>query len=262
LIFGFGTVLAGGCVGRTLVRAAEGSLGAWLVLCVCAVSAAATVSGPLAPLRQWLVENTAVQLPGGGAGLTQILGLSRGYIIALAVVTALAIIAFMGRSTRSAGLIAAGAALGGLVVAGWWITGRLGQDEFSLAVSRPVSLGFAGPMAQLVVATTGAGAYFPFGTALLVGVLMGSGGSALLTRAFHWTLPQGTQLVRLLVGASLMGAGAMLAGGCNIGLGLSGLSTCSVSAILAMAAIFLGMRLGLVWLQYAERPRHSVPLPA
>lgn len=260
LIFGFGTVLAGGCVGRTLVRAAEGSLGAWLVLCVCALSAAATISGPLAPLRLWLVENTAVQIPGGGVALTELPGLSRGYIIVLVTVTALAIIAFVGRTTRSAAFIAAGVALGALAVAGWWITGRLGQDEFSLAIARPVSLGFAGPMAQMVIATGGGGAYFPFGTALLAGVLLGSGASALWTRTFHWVLPQGTQLVRLMVGAGLMGAGAMLAGGCNIGLGLSGLSTCSMSAILAVAAIFLGMRLGLVWLQYAESA--SPPVPA
>ena len=146
LIFGFGTVLAGGCVGRILVRAAEGNLGAWLVLLVCAVTAAVVVGGPLAPLRLWLFETTAVQLPDGRVSLAELLGLPRGLIVALATVAALVIFAFVGRATRSGALIAAGAAIGGLVVAGWWITGQLAQDEFSIAVARPVSLGFAGPI--------------------------------------------------------------------------------------------------------------------
>jgi hypothetical protein len=262
LIFGFGTVLAGGCVGRILVRAAEGNLGAWLVMLVCAVTAAVVVGGPLASLRLWLFDTTVVPLPGEGLSLPELLGLPRGLIIVLATVAALVVIAFVGRATRSGALIAAGAAIGGLVVAGWWITGQLAQDEFSIAVTRPVSLGFAGPMAQVAIATTGGGSLYPFGSAPLVGVLFGSVASALLTRSFHWTVPQVAQLFRLLAGGSFMGIGAMLAGGCNIGLGLSGLSTCSVGAILAVAAIFLGMRFGLVWLQYTERASPSVPVHA
>jgi uncharacterized membrane protein YedE/YeeE len=258
LIFGFGTALAGGCVGRTLVRAAEGNLGAWLVLLVCAVTAAAVVGGPLSPLRQWLFDTTAVQLPGGSASLTEVLGLPPGLTIMLASLVVLVVIASAGHATRSGALIAAGVTIGGLVVAGWWITGALAQDEFSFTVARPVSLAFAGTLAQTVIATAGGGSYYAFGTALLVGVLLGSAGSALLTRSFRWTMPQGTQLIRLLTGGSCMGTGAILAGGCNISLGLSGLSTCSVSAVLAVVAIFLGMRLGLVWLQHAEKSGPSV----
>jgi hypothetical protein len=254
--------LAGGCVGRILVRAVERSLGAWLVLLVCAVTAAVVVGGPLASLRLWLFDTTAVLLPGEGLSLPELLGLPRGLIIVLATVAALVVIAFVGRATRSGALIAAGAAIGGLVVAGWWITGQLAQDEFSIAVTRPVSLGFAGPMAQVAIATTGGGSLYPFGSAPLVGVLFGSVASALLIRSFHWTVPQVAQLLRLLAGGSFMGIGTMLAGGCNIGLGLSGLSTCSVGAILAVAAIFLGMRFGLVWLQYTERASPSVPVHA
>jgi uncharacterized membrane protein YedE/YeeE len=258
LIFGFGTALAGGCVGRTLVRAAEGNLGAWLVLLVCAVTAAAVVGGPLSPLRQWLFDTTAVQLPGGSASLTEVLGLPPGLTIMLASLVVLVVIASAGHATRSGALIAAGVTIGGLVVAGWWITGALAQDEFSFTVARPVSLAFAGTLAQTVIATAGGGSYYAFGTVLLVGVLLGSAGSALLTRSFRWTMPQGTQLIRLLTGGSCMGTGAILAGGCNISLGLSGLSTCSVSAVLAVVAIFLGMRLGLVWLQHAEKSGPSV----
>jgi hypothetical protein len=44
-----------------------------------------------------------------------------------------------------------------------------------------------------------------------------------------------------------MGFGAMIAGGCNIGQGLTGLSTLSVTSLLAVFGIFAGMLLGLFW---------------
>jgi uncharacterized membrane protein YedE/YeeE len=45
---------------------------------------------------------------------------------------------------------------------------------------------------------------------------------------------------RHLVGASLMGLGAVLAMGCSIGQGLSGLSTLSLASLIASMAIFAG----------------------
>jgi uncharacterized membrane protein YedE/YeeE len=45
---------------------------------------------------------------------------------------------------------------------------------------------------------------------------------------------------RHLVGASLMGMGAVFAMGCSIGQGLSGLSTLSLSSLIASSAILAG----------------------
>ena len=50
----------------------------------------------------------------------------------------------------------------------------------------------------------------------------------------------------------MMGAGAIMAGGCNIGQGLTGISTLSIESVMAVIAIFSGMFLGVKWLQYAE----------
>jgi len=49
-----------------------------------------------------------------------------------------------------------------------------------------------------------------------------------------------------------MGLGAALAGGCNIGNGLSGISALSVRAIIATGAIVAGLRLGLAWIEKEE----------
>jgi hypothetical protein len=47
----------------------------------------------------------------------------------------------------------------------------------------------------------------------------------------------------------MMGLGAALAGGCNIGQGLSGVSTLSVGSFAAASAIFVGAVLGVKWLE-------------
>jgi len=46
-----------------------------------------------------------------------------------------------------------------------------------------------------------------------------------------------------------MGFGAMVAGGCNIGQGLSGVSTLAAGSLLAAGAIFAGAVLAVKWLE-------------
>lgn len=50
-----------------------------------------------------------------------------------------------------------------------------------------------------------------------------------------------------LAGGAMMGIGAIFAGGCNIGQGLSGVSTLSVTSLLAAASVFFGAALGVNW---------------
>ena len=51
-VFGIGMMLANGCASRHLVLAGTGNLRAWAVFALFAVTAWATISGPLAPLRE------------------------------------------------------------------------------------------------------------------------------------------------------------------------------------------------------------------
>ena len=54
-----------------------------------------------------------------------------------------------------------------------------------------------------------------------------------------------------LLGGFLMGVGAVMARGCNVGQGLTGLATLSLQSVVATAAIVFGMRIGLWWLERA-----------
>jgi uncharacterized protein len=137
-------------------------------------------------------------------------------------------------------------------VAGWWITGYLAQDEFSTL--RPASLTFSGPVArasEYLLAGRGSGSGFD--VSLATGVLAGAWVSSLLSRRYRWVPPDSGHVLHALAGGTLMGVGAILAGGCNIGQGLSGMSTLSVGSLLAVVAIVLGMGLGIAWLERTER---------
>jgi hypothetical protein len=146
---------------------------------------------------------------------------------------------------RSLGQIAAGIAIGILIAAGWFATGYLGADDFNPA---PVtSLTFIAPIAdalQYVMLSTGS--TLNFGIVTVFGVFAGSLVTALLTGRFHWegfTSPR--HMLRSAGGAALMGAGGVMAFGCSIGQGLTGLSTLALASFVAVAGILLGTAAGL-----------------
>jgi len=261
LVFGFGTMLAGGCVGRTLVRVGEGNLGALIALGAIAFAAAMTLYGFVEPLRIWLSTRNSFSVESGDASFSSVLQLPAALTTTMLVTACLLLILFVGKRSRSTGLLLAGAGIGLLVVAGWAITGYFSQDLFSL--HRPSSLSYAGPLANTsVVITTGSllGMSTQFGIALVVGTIAGAILISVITHSFKWTLPDKKHVAHLLVGGSFMGFGAILAGGCNIGQGLSGLSTGSIQSLIAVLAIALGMRLGVAWLMKTELSDKPLPV--
>ena len=79
--------------------------------------------------------------------------------------------------------------------------------------------------------------------ATMRGVLAGSLGAALVAGEFRWeSLESPRQTGRYLAGGVMMGAGGVLAGGCTVGAGLSGVSTASLAALLALAAMAASAR--------------------
>jgi len=80
----------------------------------------------------------------------------------------------------------------------------------------------------------------------VLGVLAGSLSHALLTRRFRWEGFAGVEdTANHLVGAALMGAGGVLALGCTVGQGLSGISTLALGSVITLAALIAGAVLGL-----------------
>ena len=234
-LFGAGMVLAGGCVSRLTVLTGSGNLRALLVLIVFAVTAHAVMKGALAPIREALGGAT---LPGGeAAALSSWPG---GEIWPLVIAAAAALFPLFSHARLSH--LAMAGAIGLLVPLGWIGTGFVLLDDFDPIPLQ--SMGFTGPMADTLfwaVAATSIPA--GFGTGLAAGVILGSLAAALAAGEFRWQSLEGPrQTGRYLAGAVLMGVGGVLAGGCTVGAGLSGVSTASLAALLALAAMAASAR--------------------
>lgn len=250
LMFGIGMMLAQGCAARNLVRLGGGNLRAFVVVLVFAAAAAATMRGILAPGRVELERLTRVNL--GAAGVPELLAGALGtaaeqarWIVALGAAGVLAALCFANAAFRSSPRnIVAGLAIGLLVTAGWYLTGALAQDEFN--PMPPASLTFVAPLGdslQYVTLFTGMSANF--GIALVGGVILGAFLTALVRRRFQIEgFGSQRDFIRQLGGAVLMGTGGVLALGCTIGQGLTGVSTLSLGSVLAAVSIIAGGFLG------------------
>ena len=232
LTFGAGMVLTRGCVGRLTVLGATGNLRAVTALLIFAVVAHATLKGVLSPLR------TAA----GDVGPTiAALSLSDTFggtlpLIVFAAITA----AVLWRSGSSIRSLLSGAIIGGLVATGWVGTGFILYDDFDPIAFE--SIAFTSPWTDSIfwtLASTSVSA--KFGVGLVGGVIAGAFLSAAATGRLSWQSFDGpAHFGRFAAGASLMGFGGVLAGGCTIGAGLSGIPSLSIVPITALLAIGFG----------------------
>lgn len=263
-LFGVGMVLASGCGAKTLVRLGGGNLKSLVVLVFLGLAAYMSLRGLFADGRLWL-NTFAVQLPAQQdlpALVATRYGLTPGSaLLACAVVGAgsLGLFALSSRDSWQPGPLVGSVLIGATVVAGWYLSGQLAfvaEDPETLAPAflatnsgRMESLSFVAPYAyslELLMLWTDASRHVSIGIATTAGVVAGALGAALASRSFRLEGFRDTpDLVRHLVGASLMGFGGVTALGCTIGQGLSGLSTLSLGAVLTVIGIITGAALTL-----------------
>jgi hypothetical protein len=260
VMFGFGMVLASGCGGKTLVRIGGGSLKAVVVFLVMALFAYMTMRGIFGVLRVATIEHVHVTL-GTPQDLPSILGLGRK-AVAAAVVLALAVYIFYSRTFREQPrLMAGGIVIGLLVAAGWYATGSVGfieedpntlEPRFLATNTRSIeSLTFVAPLAywlDLLMFWSDTSRSLTFGIAAVTGVPLGALVHALASRSFRWEgFADRQDLARHMAGAAMMGVGGVVAFGCTIGQGISGLSLMATGSLLTTVAIVGGAWLGLAW---------------
>jgi len=239
LMFGAGMILARGCASRLLVLSATGNLRALVTGLILTIVAQASLRGGLAPAREVLAEMWTVPggpardllaVVGGGAGL----GLALGLVgLAFGVVLARRQTVGLSRSVAAVGV--------GLAVAlGWIFTYAMTQASFEPLI--PGSVSFTGPAADTLMGFVNERTLpLDFNVGLVPGVFIGSAIMALLSR--EWRLQGfegGPSMLRYFAGAGLMGFGAMLAGGCAVGAGVTGGAIFALTAWLALFAMWFG----------------------
>jgi uncharacterized membrane protein YedE/YeeE len=255
-LFGSGMIFARGCASRILVLSATGNMRTLMTGLVLTVVAQSSLRGILSPLREklstiWLVEP-------GSRDLSQYLPQYSGIVIGLLVL----VLAFMAIRHSQIGYAkpAAAAIVGLTIAAGWLFTAQLSALSFeNISVE---SITFTGPSANTLMALINEPSIpMSFGIGLVPGVFLGSFISSVTSGTFEFqcfNIETGTR--RYIGGAVMMGFGGMLAGGCAVGAGLSGGSMFSLTALIALTAMWFSAGLTDL-IVYREASSTPVGLP-
>jgi uncharacterized membrane protein YedE/YeeE len=254
-IFGIGMVLAEGCGSGIIYRTGEGLLSAWFAVFGFFMGIGATTNGILSPLLMLLKnENLSLSLSGKpNAALWELIG--NGPAIKWSVISVLSFMLLLfilrgkpfavrkreGLSWPVTGVLVgvmgavafwASEFWGGGFARGFSFTTPTGELFFTVLTGNAKSRFF--PMFNLGPFQTTWAAFY------IIGVPLGSYVSAKALKKFKWRVPSARQLVTVMGGSIMMGFGAVLAGGCNVGQALSGFATLSIGSIVATVAIIAG----------------------
>jgi uncharacterized membrane protein YedE/YeeE len=267
-LFGIGMTLASGCGQRTLVRLGGGNLKSLLVVLLLGLTAYMTMRGLLALVRVNAIEPTNIDLAAKGIanqGIDTLIGSAIGadasstvtWIVSIVLGLGLVIYAFAsGTFRRSFDNILAGIVIGLVIPAGWYATGVIGFDDFEPV--RFESYTFIAPTGDsLMYLLTYTGSTISFGVAAVGGVILGSFLYVILTGNFRLeTFTDRGDMLRHVFGGIAMGFGGVLALGCTIGQGVTGLSTLALGSLLSLVSIIFGSALTMK-IEYYRLDDHS-----
>lgn len=224
LIFGVGMVIAKSCVSGLFYKLGSGMLGALVGL---------TGWGAGELLARQLTVPGPTVLPGGeGATISGLLGLPR-LVVAILLLVAVAVALWRRPGRESTvhdwqwGWRRIGVGLGVAITAGWALA-ALGGASF-------------GPSSVGAVASVADGSPNYWLITFLLGIVAGGTLSARTSGSSWLRGEEPVRYLQLAAGGLLLGAGGWIAGGCNLGHGLSGVAQLNVSSLVVVAAMVAGV---------------------
>ena len=250
LIFGIGMVAASSCVTGLFYKTGHGMVGALIGLATWAVGDILVYLGPLSGLRASLRAPDLV-VEGQSATLFNLPGI--GGTALLLVILAIAAL-YLWRAPRNQRdklwkWPVLGAATG-IFMSLAWLLARAGGSDYTFGTSGVPS----GVVSALTGELEGGTPWIPL---TLLFLLPGAFLAARYAGTFWLRGETGRRYAELAVGGLLMGAGAGIAGGCNLGHSLVGvplLSLGSITSTLAMiAGVFLAVAVGRLFSARSKR---------
>ena len=246
LMFGYGMALSGNCGYGALARLGGGDLRSFVIVLVMGLSAYVALSGPLAQARVWLFPvETGATSPQGFTQILESAGVPAGVtgLVVGGILIALAL--SRAEMRRSYSQIFWAAIVGLAIVSGWIGTHWVAATGFE---AEPVEThSFAGPIGDTIYySMTASGNALSFSVGSVFGVIIGAALGSYSKGHFRWEACEDPrELKRQILGAAIMGPGAILAVGCSVGQGISAFSLLAFSAPVTFIAIFAGAAIGL-----------------
>jgi uncharacterized membrane protein YedE/YeeE len=248
-VFGMGIVLAGGCGSGILYRVGEGSLAYVLAVFGFLFGILVTKFGFLKPMYEALISQVVYLGEDTTPTLYNIVGVNKWIVIAVVSIVLLFFV-YQGRPFKKAkkgyawhlvGILA-----GAIAVAAFWASDFYG--------GRARGLSFTGPVREFFLAVlwgnsqaassdktlTLLGVTFSWSSLYVLAVPIGGFLSARALQEFKLKVSPPDEMLKVLLGGFMMGVGAQIGGGCNIGHSLTGVSTLAVSSWVANIFIILG----------------------
>lgn len=235
LIFGAGMVIAATCVTGIFYKLGHGMLGTLVGLVTWSIGDLLAWRGPLSPLRTALNENPVVTNE-MSTTLLNLLGAPLG--IGLLVLLLAAVALFLWRSPRpTQGDYWSWLPLGisvGLFTSLAWLLARAGGANYTFGTSRvPTAL-----YESLLGGAETGNLWIPVA---LIALLPGSFIAARRAGTFWARGETPTRYTQLAAGGLLMGVGAGISGGCNLGHSLVGVPLLSLGSVTTTLAMLLGV---------------------
>jgi uncharacterized membrane protein YedE/YeeE len=254
LIFGVGMVVAASCITGLFYKLGHGMLGTLIGLVTWAVGDIVTYLGPLAPLRESL-NSTQVMVDGQSATVPNLFG-PVGIIIVMGLAVVGAV--WLWRSPKAdrdklwrwpkLGLAV------GLFTSLAWLLAQAGGSDYTFGTSGV-------PTSLFLTLTQGSELWSSWITVSLITIIPGAFIAAKLSGTL-WVRGESTKrYVQLAAGGFLMGIGAAISGGCNLGHSLAAVPLLSMGSITTTISMFIG-----IWLAHHAvrllRIRPSEPMAA
>jgi uncharacterized protein len=247
LMFGYGMAISGNCGYGALARLGGGDLRSFVIVLILGLSAYVAMSGPLAQLRVWLfpVETNLSEAQSISLLLERLTAIPF-WLTGMIIGATFVVIALLSNNfRRSPQQIFWGAMVGLAVVSGWVGTQWVASNGFEGETVRTHT--FAEPLGDTILyLMTASGNTMSFSVGSVAGVLIGAWLGSWSKGHFRWEACEDPrELKRQILGAAIMGPGAIIAVGCSVGQGISAFSLLAFSAPVTFLSIFSGAAIGL-----------------
>ena len=265
LMFGIGMTYASGCGNKVLIRVGGGNLKSLVVLIVAGIMAYVMTRTDFYGIifHSWMnpISLDLAQIGILDQSLPTIISSifsinnSTDFNLILGIIVA-SIMIFMifksGKFIQNFDNVFSGIIVGLVIVMAWLLTGGVTGQEWVEAndfLDDPLpsvgmqSFTFINPMGEtLIFAGNAANLYYlTFGVTALLSVIFGAFVYSVLSNNFRieWFLSK-QDFIRHIIGAVLIGVGGVLAMGCTIGQGVTGISTLAIGSFITLIFIILG----------------------
>ena len=235
VVFGVGMVVAATCITGLFYKLGHGMLGTLVGLAAWAIGDILTYRGPLSSMRDALNANALMTADEQTATLTTILG--AGAIVLLLILGAGAAL-FLWRSPRSVardklwGWLPLGVATGVFTSFAWLLAQAGGSDY---------TYGTSGVPTQLFNVLTAGAQFYPWIPISLLAIVPGAFIAAVVSGNLWVRGETPKRYAQLAAGGLLMGVGAGISGGCNLGHSLVGVPLLSLGSMATTLSMALGV---------------------